>query len=74
MLNQPAQSKLLQRSDDLDANAYAEVMNDELRQLMDCHVPIMHKVKRRGKNDCRWLSTVGGYRRKPEQPNNFDDV
>jgi len=30
-----AQSKLLQCSDDLDANAYAELMNDELRQLMD---------------------------------------
>jgi len=40
-----AQSKLLQCSDDLDANTYAELMNDELRQLMDRHAPIKHKVK-----------------------------
>ena len=51
-----AQSKLLQCSDDLDANACAELMNDELRQLMDCHAPIKQKVKWRGKNDYRWLS------------------
>ena len=51
-----AQSKLFQCSDDLDADTYAELINHELRLLMDRHAPIRHKVKRCGKNDCRWLS------------------
>ena len=51
-----AQTKLFQCSDDLDANAYAELMTNELRLLMDRHAPVRRKVKRRGKNDCRWLS------------------
>jgi len=49
------QSKLLQCSDDLDANTYAELINHELRLLMDRHAPVKHKVKRCGKNNCRWL-------------------
>ena len=51
-----AESKLFQCSDDLDADTYAELMSHELRLLMDQHAPIRRKVKRCGKNDCRWLS------------------
>ena len=52
-----AQSQPFGCTDDLDANAYAALINQELTRLMDQHAPVKRRVKRRGKNDCRWLSS-----------------
>lgn len=51
------QSELFSSTDAMDADTYADSMNREFRWLMDKFAPLRRKMKRRGKNDCRWLSS-----------------
>jgi len=55
---------LFQCTDDMDANAYAELINQELRSISTLLSSRELNVGER--------TTVGGYRRKPEQPSSCD--
>jgi len=50
------QSELFSSTDAMDADTYADSMDREFCRLMDKFAPLWRKMKRRGKNDCRWLS------------------
>jgi len=51
-----SQSKLFDESVNIGADAYAELIDSEVRRILDVHAPMQTRSRRCGRNDCRWLS------------------
>src|SRR5664279_4613067 len=50
------QSKLFDQSVDVGVDAYAKLIDTEVKRVLDVHAPMQTRTRRCGQNDSRWLS------------------